>query len=247
MTVVKPRRPWTFWLLAVQCLLLAIIPLFIIAYRVEAVSLKVGLWGPVALGMVITALGVWGLLVAIWASFSRRADLRKLSIAGALLGSLPLLVFMATVGFKGLSVPAIHDISTDTENPPLFVSALVERREYENSTDYDREKLPELQAKAYPHLRPVVMSRPKAEVFKEVKALVVERGWELSFEDPASAKLEATVTTSLFGFTDDVVIRLRSLPDGGTVLDMRSASRVGISDLGANAKRITDFIKALDN
>ncbi|MDX1580549.1 MAG: DUF1499 domain-containing protein, partial [Alphaproteobacteria bacterium] len=74
--------------------------------------------------------------------------------------------------------------------------------------------------------------------------VVRDKGWEIADISAAAGRIEATATTLFFGFKDDVVIRVRA-SDGQTQVDMRSASRVGLSDLGANAARIEDFMSEL--
>jgi uncharacterized protein (DUF1499 family) len=66
-------------------------------------------------------------------------------------------------------------------------------------------------------------------------------GWEIAEADAAAGRIEATDTTFWFGFKDDVVIRIRPAEDGGSIVDIRSKSRVGMSDVGANAARIRAF------
>jgi uncharacterized protein (DUF1499 family) len=58
--------------------------------------------------------------------------------------------------------------------------------------------------------------------------------------------VEATDTTFWFGFKDDVVVRVRAAENGGgSIVDVRSVSRVGQSDLGLNAKRIGSILDGL--
>ena len=83
-------------------------------------------------------------------------------------------------------------------------------------------------------------------VFAAAEATAAEMGWEIVDVVPTQGHIEATDTTALFGFKDDIAIRVNPNPSGqGTVLDIRSASRVGQSDLGANATRIEKFLKAI--
>jgi len=60
--------------------------------------------------------------------------------------------------------------------------------------------------------------------------------------DPATGRIEATDSTFWFGFIDDVVVRLTPETDGGTRVDVRSVSRVGLGDAGANARRVRNFL-----
>ncbi|HEX7466433.1 MAG TPA: DUF1499 domain-containing protein, partial [Usitatibacter sp.] len=69
-------------------------------------------------------------------------------------------------------------------------------------------------------------------------------GWEVVSSDAPSGRIEATDTSLWFGFKDDIVVRVR--PDGaGSRVDVRSVSRVGKSDIGANAKRVRGFLARL--
>jgi uncharacterized protein (DUF1499 family) len=61
--------------------------------------------------------------------------------------------------------------------------------------------------------------------------------------DIAAGLVEATATTFWFGFKDDVVVRVVANAAGSRI-DIRSVSRVGQSDIGANAARIEKFLAA---
>jgi uncharacterized protein (DUF1499 family) len=69
--------------------------------------------------------------------------------------------------------------------------------------------------------------------------------WEIVASDAPAGRIEATATTMWFGFKDDIVVRVRPEAGGGSRVDVRSVSRVGQSDVGANAKRIREFIRRL--
>lgn len=145
------------------------------------------------------------------------------------------------------SVPAIHDISTDLDNPPEFVDVIPLRADAPNPHEYAGEETAELQREAYPDLQPLMLSAELEQVYNAAREVVAALNWDLaaSVQDTESARIEATDTTFWFGFKDDVVIRLESV-ETGTRLDMRSKSRVGRSDLGKNAERIREFTRALD-
>ncbi|PZO06409.1 MAG: DUF1499 domain-containing protein, partial [Alphaproteobacteria bacterium] len=70
------------------------------------------------------------------------------------------------------------------------------------------------------------------------------QGWTIVSQDPATGTLSATATTFWFGFKDDVAVRVRA-EGAGSVVDVRSTSRVGLSDLGANAARIEAYLSSL--
>lgn len=137
------------------------------------------------------------------------------------------------------AVPPIHDISTDTDDPPLFV-ALAERAGATNPSAYGGPEIARQQKAAYPDLNPIVLPDPPARAFARVLEAVKSLGWEVAATDEQNGRVEATDTTKWYGFKDDVVIRIR--PEGaGSRVDVRSVSRVGRSDVGANARRIRRF------
>lgn len=142
------------------------------------------------------------------------------------------------------SLPFIHDISTDTVNPPPFVAVLPLRADAPNPPAYPGEEVAILQAEGYPDIRSVVLNRPPAETFQDALDAVEEMGLALVAAEPAEGRIEATATTYWFGFKDDVVIRITA-EGSGSRLDIRSKSRVGGSDVGANAARIRRFTSLL--
>jgi uncharacterized protein (DUF1499 family) len=125
--------------------------------------------------------------------------------------------------------------------------AVVARRAATNASNPPEYAGPEVaaqQKKAYPDLAPIRLAVPPAQAFDKARAAAQALGWEIVASDPAEGRLEATDTTRWFAFKDDVVVRIR--PDGdGSRVDVRSKSRVGRSDVGANAARIRAFREAL--
>lgn len=144
---------------------------------------------------------------------------------------------------RAQTVPPIHDITTDTMDPPAFRTLAEARERAPNAVDYPGEQVARQQREAYPDIVPLLLSAPLASVRDAAEAEVRARGWELAAATDAT--IEATATTRWFGFEDDVVIRLRE-EDGHVRVDMRSASRLGRSDVGANAARIRAFLDALE-
>lgn len=143
------------------------------------------------------------------------------------------------------SVPAIHDISTDTVDPPRFSATMRAARENaSNPPEYAGPETARLQREAYPGVRSLTVEAPPRQVIASARDLVATAGWELVHEDVSNGRLEASVTTWWFGFVDDVIIRVRE-QNGHSVVDVRSKSRIGRSDIGANARRIREFLAAL--
>lgn len=145
------------------------------------------------------------------------------------------------------TLPPIHDITTDTENPPAFVAALPLRAAVENvnTVTHEGPEVVKKQKTAYPDLAPLKVNAPPAEAFKRaLDAAKAMSGWTVVDQDPAAGRIEANETSRWFRFTDDVVIRIAA--DGtGSRVDVRSVSRVGRSDFGVNARRIRDYLDAL--
>lgn len=167
---------------------------------------------------------------------------------GALSFALVLGLVVAYVPWHGLrqarSVPPIHDITTDTEQPPQFVAVLPLRADAPNPAEYEGAEIARQQVEAYPDIATHRLPVPPDAAFTRALDAAREMGWEIVAAEPGEGRIEATDTTFWFGFKDDVVIRVAA--DGsGSKVDVRSVSRVGGSDVGANAKRIGDYLRRL--
>jgi hypothetical protein len=142
------------------------------------------------------------------------------------------------------ALPPIHDITTDTGRPPQFVAILPLRAGAPNPAAYGGADVARAQIGAYPELRTHRMDAAPAEAFKRALQAARDLGWEIVAADAAAGRIEAIDTTFWFGFKDDVVIRVEA--DGaGSRVDLRSVSRVGVGDVGANARRIRAYLRAL--
>ncbi len=154
------------------------------------------------------------------------------------------------------SVPAIHDATTDLADIPQFAALTVRADNLENIPANDRPELAALEPEArwkaihreaYGDLHSLKLALAPADVLRRVEALARSRGWQVARVDPQSGTLEATAETLFFRFKDDVVVRVRPDPasPAGSIVDMRSISRVGGSDIGVNAERIRAFLADL--
>lgn len=141
-------------------------------------------------------------------------------------------------------VPQIHDITTDTERPPEFVAIVPLRAGAPNQIAYGGAEIAAKQRSAYPAVQPLTLAVPPSQAFDRALATARARGWEIIASDPTAGRIEAVDTTFWFGFKDDVVVRVAAAP-GGSRVDVRSLSRVGLSDVGTNAARIEKFLAAL--
>jgi uncharacterized protein (DUF1499 family) len=163
-------------------------------------------------------------------------------VAAAAIAYVPLTQVM-----KARSVPPIHDISTDLADPPAFVAVVPLRKKANasNPPEYAGPETAEQQKTAYADIEPVVLAVAPSEAF--AKALAAAKGmpdWEIVEENAAEGRIEATATSRFLRFQDDVVIRVRQDAAGSRV-DIRSKSRVGRSDVGANAERIRAYVAKL--
>jgi uncharacterized protein (DUF1499 family) len=149
--------------------------------------------------------------------------------------------------YMARSVPPIHDITTDTDNPPDFSALLPLRAEAPNPSQYGGPTVAIQQQKAYPDLKSLPLSLNTDQALEEAVAVAQKLGWNViavTVKEDHKIILEATDTTPWFGFVDDIVIRIIPL-DKGSRVDVRSVSRVGRSDVGTNARRVRTFLKAL--
>jgi uncharacterized protein (DUF1499 family) len=143
------------------------------------------------------------------------------------------------------TAPRINDVTTDTANAPAMVVTQQMRHGAPNPPAYPGEPAAALQRAAYPDITPVVINAPPADVFRKVDEVAMTLGWEVVARAPADGRIEAVDTSQWFGLTDDIVIRIRPEGGSGSRIDIRSKSRVGQSDFGANARRIRAFIERL--
>ncbi|WP_421851635.1 DUF1499 domain-containing protein [Marinomonas sp.] len=138
-------------------------------------------------------------------------------------------------------LPDINDITTDTDVPPAFLNVNFIRKSKENDLRYNSEWAP-IQREYYPDVQPLFSSKSKARVFSTISELVEERGWDVVAMYSGAGIVEATARTPVFGFRDDVIIRITQVDPNNIRVDMRSCSRVGSGDYGVNAERIVSFM-----
>ena len=205
-------------------------------------------------------LGWWhftrGLQVAEWATYGAAVAL-VLAVLGlvqtrpggtrrglviAALGLIVALVPVATAlqwEYASRTTPPINDISTDTADAPVFW-------DMPNPSDYPGAKTAALQRAAYPDLAPLKLAKPPEQVFAQALAVAKEKDWTIVANVPAEGRLEATTSSLLYGFTDEVIVRVKAA-EGGALVDVRSRSRLGRVDRGVNAKRIRSYLAALQD
>ena len=143
------------------------------------------------------------------------------------------------------SVPPIHDITTDTEDPPAFETILPLRAQAPNPATYGGPAVAAQQRENYPDIAPADYPIGTEAAFDAALAAARDLGWTVVAMDPEAGRIEAIDRTFWFGFADDIVIRVRPT-DAGSRVDIRSVSRVGVSDMGTNAARVRAFLAELD-
>ena len=202
---------------------------------------------PLGLAFLLLAVGV--LLIAVSAGvlgarMGRRTGRRDRTAWAALAAAVAVGAVPMTTLVSGRGAPPIHDITTDTEDPPTFVAAVALNTP--GRTDYEGPALAERQRSAYPDLRTAVLPVAPAGAFRRALGVAQRMGWELLATDPDTLRIEATDRSFWFGFHDDVVVRITAAGESGSRVDVRSLSRVGVGDLGVNARRVREFLDALN-
>ncbi|MFK7863308.1 MAG: DUF1499 domain-containing protein [Pseudohongiellaceae bacterium] len=204
-------------------------------------------WAPwIAGGSLFFAISIFVSSFAL--SIENGSRLGALALVGAIAAGL---AYYIPESFRPSDdIPPIHDITTNLTNPPMFVSIAALRADAPNTMEYGRspdmtpEMLRALQQTAYPDIVPQLFEGSVEDVFGRAVSAMESLGWEIVDASLSEQRIEATDTTFWFRFKDDIVVTLLR-EEGQTVLNARSLSRVGISDVGKNAERLRDFFALL--
>lgn len=223
------------WTGYIALTLLLAIPLSVLAVRSGAWQQGLLLYAIACLGSIVVLL-----LFTVLLLLPRFAPWRK-AIAGRALLAIPGTALLLSLASGGGSA-RIHDITTDTQDPPTFTMAAQQRGTGSNPLEIDQTVIAQ-QQQAYPDLAPIASTLPMEEAYDLALQVATNMGWEIYHQDRSAGVIEAVETTRIMAFKDDIVIRLRSHAQG-TLVDLRSVSRVGEGDIGANAKRIRAFREA---
>lgn len=202
-------------------------------------------------GFLIIKVSFWVSIAAVVFSLLGLAISRKsravvvTGVIGVLVGAITIYI---PLSYKQMvdTHPYIHDITTDTENPPKFVVVASIRGPEDHPVTYDGPEVAAKQKQAYPDLKTLVVSAPPKKVFESADKVVKDMGMEIVDASEPDLRIEATATSLLYGFKDDMVVRIVGA-DGSTRVDVRSKSRLGRSDLGQNANRIREFLSRLNS
>lgn len=219
----------------------------VIAFTVSGFGYKWGWWDlGIAFRILIpagTILAITGFILSLTYVFFIRSDRYYgdwMAFVGMLL-SVAVLVNAAYWYFETQKYPPIHDITTDTQNPPEFDAIAPIRANAPNPIKYEGEEIAAIQKKHYPEIGTLYLEASPETAYKKALDAAKETSWEIVSENQSALTIEATHTLPWFGFKDDIVIRVDTT-DTGSKIDVRSVSRVGLGDVGVNAWRIRNYL-----
>jgi uncharacterized protein (DUF1499 family) len=226
------------------------------SHRFGEVNFRIALLA-LAAGLLIIVAGTLLTLIGLLTATARRVPIPRAAAALGITVGLVVTGYLLSWVVRGRSAPPIHEISTDLSQPPAFVAvtALRQSAHAVNPPEYVSQVhgpggsiivVPQLQRARYPDIQPVRLAVPPAEALQSALRVARQLGWDIVAFVPTEGRLEATDTTAFFGFKDDVVVRVRA-SEGGSRVDVRSKSRVGLGDVGTNAKRVRAFLKMMEN
>jgi uncharacterized protein (DUF1499 family) len=170
----------------------------------------------------------------------------------AMLLSILVLGYPGYLGYKAYKLPAIYDVTTDPYDPPRFEAVARLRTREANPVAYGGLATYTLQRRAYPEIEAISATVTAQQAYDAALSVVNKRKWRIVDERPPLAgrregRIEAIALSPIMGFRDDVVIRIRATGNAATKIDLRSASRYGFHDFGANAKRVSELIDDIDD
>jgi uncharacterized protein (DUF1499 family) len=164
----------------------------------------------------------------------------------ATLIGLMILATPAWLALKLVSLPRLNDISTDIDDPPSFSRSRAALAARSGHVPVERDRASrQPQREAYQRLTPIITELPPEEGFDTALKAARNLGWQvIEGTVPGGrsgiGRIDAIATTRVLRFNDDITIRIRPRVDGSRI-DIRSVSRIGQHDLGANAARIQAF------
>ena len=188
--------------------------------------------GGLVLAIVVALVGI----VRIWFGGQIGAGQAFTAIAIALIGLALPLYYLS----QFFLLPRLNDVETTPRQPMQFSQLAAQRPADANRIVEPDLAAAEIQEKAYPDLRPMELERSATETFDIVHEAVKRLGWTIVLNEPPGeqpGRIEATERTLIMGYTDDVLVRVNG-DDTHAFIDVRSVSRYGMHDLGANAEHI---------
>lgn len=231
--------------LALFALLVAILSVFVLRSGVLEIGPALATFGAALVFALLAILLALAAFVAIW-----RQGLSGLgrALLGLTLGVL-LLIYPSSLAYRALRLPAISDVTTDPANPPRFDT--LARLRPPGRAAYPGGSTAELQRAAYPDIVPLQINVPVRTAYEVALAVINKNKWlVVDARAPTASRrdgvIEAVARTSIMGFRDDVSIRINPLGQGARI-DLRSASRYGSHDFGANAARLRGLLEEIDD
>ena len=245
----KSRRGRVAVVLAWLSLLLALLALALLlgapfGYREGRLDLTTALFRMVPAGLMVGLSAIFIALVRSFVAWRAKTTRGRWACRMALVIALAAIAFPLSQFQKGVRLPRIHDITTDTIDPPNFVAIAPLRADAPNSDIYGGTAIAARQAVAYPDIAPILLPLPPDQAFAKALGAAKALDWRIVAAVPEAGRIEATDETFWFRFKEDVVIRIRPETVGGqegSRIDVRSLSRLNDADLGSNAARIRDF------
>lgn len=245
-TVAKKSSRLGTWLLVVALCAMAAVVVMIAGARL-------GFWEPVVgfgyvrsflnpVGYAVTGFGLAGLVYLTVKG--DRAEIFKAAIA-CLIGLGMLAPMLMTRVSPPVSFPPIHDVTTDTVNPPEFLVLDDDRPGARNSLVYGGEEIAVQQQAAFPDIAPIQSDLTPSEAFAKSIDIAQTMGWEIVVQDVEAFRYEATARTPIYRFVDDIVVEVTPVGESSRI-DIRSVSRIGRGDRGVNAARIRAFTGAFN-
>jgi uncharacterized protein (DUF1499 family) len=200
--------------------------------------------------LALAGLGIlfaFGALISVWFSGRSGAGYAFLALG---LGAV-LLAYPGYLGLKAARLPPIYDVTTDPYDPPRFEAVARLRTREHNPVAYGGLPVYQKQRSAYPDIEPLNSNAAPQQAYDAALAVVTKRKWRIVDARAPQAgrregRIEAIALSPIMGFRDDVVIRIRPA-GGGARIDVRSASRFGSHDFGANASRVSSLIEDIDD
>jgi len=238
-TYIKSTRTW-----ALLSLVAALAFVTVVAYLVFGAPGNLGfrtIFESLRTAGQVGAVGaICALVVFLFSLRGNKTDARLMSAIATVLFAVPVITMVLN---QAAPPPGdfINDVTTDLNDPPAFRAVIPLREANSNPIEYGGAAVAEVQRQVHPEVEPIISPLSKADAFQRAFESAESLGWEVIAGDPGTGIIEAIATTRFFRFKDDVVIRVRETAMGSRI-DLRSRSRIGLSDLGKNAARIMQFV-----
>lgn len=247
--IIGKKKPSLF-----ASIILGISVLLGIAVLVMIFGAGMGLWEPIDgfrysrtytnnIGYVVCGLAV---LCLLYLMMNKQLTGKKKALISLVIGLGILAPMISSMVGEKISYPPIHDITTDTINPPQFVTLTDERPGARNTLVYGGPEIAAQQIEAFPDIKPIMSTLSPDTAYEKALQVGEAMGWEIIGANPVTRRFEGTAETPFYKFVDDTVVVVSEAPNGSRI-DVRSVSRIGRGDIGVNAKRVREFISLFNS